>query len=69
MNDTVATESQGHPASVMSEKLAAMIGTKAIGLHQGQRTNFPRQQAGHMTEADQIFQRGKIRLPKRAVHI
>jgi hypothetical protein len=38
MNDTVTTENQGHPDTVTSIKLAAMIGTKAIGPHQGQRS-------------------------------
>ena len=38
MNDTVTTESHGHPDTVTSRELAAMIGTKAIGFHQGQRS-------------------------------
>ena len=38
MNDMVATEGQGHPAKPSrANKLAAMIGTEAVGLHQGQR--------------------------------
>ena len=37
MNDMVATEAEDNPSIVMSQKLAAMIGTKAVGLHQGQR--------------------------------
>src|SRR5208283_896435 len=37
MIDTVATESRGQPASRHEPELAAMIGTKAVGYHQGQR--------------------------------
>ena len=38
----------------MSAKLADLIGIQVVGLHQGQRKYAPRQQAGHMTAADQI---------------
>ncbi len=62
--------SQGQPFSHHErKKLAAMIGTKAVGLHQGQRPNAPRQKAGHMTAADQAAHNVKNRLPTGAVHI
>jgi 3-mercaptopyruvate sulfurtransferase SseA len=38
----------------MSIKLAAMIGSKAVERHQGQRTYAPHQQAGHMTGAANV---------------
>jgi hypothetical protein len=38
MNDTVtAPKAKDTPTTSRAAKLAAMIGTKAIGLHQGQR--------------------------------
>ena len=61
--------SRGQPVNVMSAKLAAMIGTTAVGLHQGQRPNAPRQKAGHMTAADQAVHTVKNRLPTGAVHM
>ena len=38
MNDTVATRAQDTPTPVTSSKLAAMIGTRAVEYHQGQRS-------------------------------
>jgi len=53
----------------MSVKLVHMIGIRAVGLHQGQRTYAPHRQAGHMTAADQIVRSAKIVLAMEAVHI
>jgi hypothetical protein len=38
----------------MSTKLAAMIGTKVVKRHQGQRPYPPHKQAGHMTGAANV---------------
>ena len=48
----------------MSAKLAHLIGIPVVGLHQGQRTYAPHQQAGHMTAADQIVRNVKKVLAK-----
>ncbi len=38
MNDTVATKAPDTPTAVTSSELAAMIGTRAVEYHQGQRS-------------------------------
>jgi hypothetical protein len=53
----------------MSEKLVNLIGIPVVGLHQGQRTYAPRQQAGHMTAADQIVRNAKKCLPRGRPHM
>jgi 3-mercaptopyruvate sulfurtransferase SseA len=54
-----ATESQAIPSPVMSLELAAMIGTRTVERHQGQRPYAPQQQAGHMTGAANVNQNEK----------
>jgi hypothetical protein len=56
MNDRVATESQGHPASRHERKLGAMIRDQGRRTSSGPAATAPRQQAGHMTAADQTVQ-------------
>ena len=49
----------------MSIKLVRLIAILVVGLHQGQRTYAPHQQAGHMTAADQIVRTVKKVLATR----
>ena len=68
MNDTVATKVQDTPTPVTSPEPVAMIGTRTVEYHQGQRS-IPRQQAVHMTAADQSVQTVKNRLPRGRPHM
>ena len=58
-----------NPTSRVSAKLASLMGSSVVGLHQGPRTYAPLKEAGHMTAADQIVRSVKKCLPSGAVHI
>ena len=61
----VLHESPGHPdIRLRAPKLAAMIGTRAVEYHQGQRS-YAAPKAGHMTAADQSDQTVENPLAKR----
>src|SRR5450759_1641479 len=70
MNDRSATTTKDTLFRATSIQPATLIRTFAVGLHQGQRTWFPRKQAGHMTATANPFKTSrKKRLPIRAVQI
>jgi hypothetical protein len=54
MNDTVTTESHGHPGNVVSSKARRNDRDQGNRISSGPAVISPHQQAGHMTEADQI---------------
>src|ERR1017187_6680998 len=56
MNDRSATTTKDTLFRATSIQPATLIRTFAVGLHQGQRTWFPRKQAGHMTASRQPVQ-------------
>jgi hypothetical protein len=59
MNDTVTTESQGHPDNVTSSKARRNDRDHGYRASSGPAVINPHQQAGHMTEADQLVRSEK----------
>jgi hypothetical protein len=59
MNDTVTTESHGHPDIVTSSKARRNDRDQGNRISSGPAVINPHQKAGHMTEADQIVQTSK----------
>ena len=65
MNDTVTTESHGHPGNVMSSTARRNDRDQGNRISSGPAVVCPQQQAGHMTEADQIVRSVKKGLANR----
>jgi len=65
MSDTVTTESHGHPDVVTSHQARRNDRDHGSRKSSGPAAIVPHQQAGHMTEADQIVRNVKKELANR----